>query len=184
MKADVQARPVELARAAAFRIGDLELRPATLEVVAADGVREMLEPRVMQVLVVLHERRGEVVSRDTLNDLCWGGRVVGDDALQRCISRLRKLGRAHNAFDIENVRGVGLRLVEPEASMRRRTLSRPWSLAAVALLLVVLALAGFAGWRALQQPAVKPAPSIAVGPFRAPGQDPAGRELAERLADD
>jgi tetratricopeptide (TPR) repeat protein len=183
MKADVQARPVELARAAAFRIGDLELRPATLEVVAADGVREMLEPRVMQVLVVLHERRGEVVSRDTLNELCWGGRVVGDDALQRCISRLRKLGRAHGAFDIENVRGVGLRLVEAGGLRRPGVARRTWVLAAVAAV-VALAAAGVLGWRMLRPPGVGSVRSVAVEAFQAPGQDTAGRELGVRLADD
>ena len=59
-----------------------------------------IEPRVMQVLVYLTRRRGETVTRDDLIATCWGGVVVGEDAIQRCIGRLRKaaaaeIGRAH-----------------------------------------------------------------------------------------
>jgi DNA-binding winged helix-turn-helix (wHTH) protein/tetratricopeptide (TPR) repeat protein/TolB-like protein len=183
MKADAAPHPIDLAEEAAFRIGDLEVRPATLEVVSADGAHETLEPRVMQVLVALCERRGEVVSRDTLNDLCWGGRVVGDDALQRCISRLRKLGRAHAAFDIENVRGVGLRLVEPGAATRGRLASRPWLRAALAASLVVLAVGAVVGWRALS-PTARQSPTVAVERFRVIGQDPAAGEVAARVTED
>ena len=68
----------------------MRVRPATREV-AADGAPEALEPRVMQVLVALARRRGEVVSRDELILSCWGGRAVGDDAINRCIARIRRL---------------------------------------------------------------------------------------------
>ena len=44
----------------AFRIGQLTVKPSTREVVHAGG-RETVEPRVMEVLLVLARAGGEVV---------------------------------------------------------------------------------------------------------------------------
>ncbi len=44
----------------------------------------------MQVLVALSRSGGEPVSRETLIECCWGGRVVTDGALNRSVARLRK----------------------------------------------------------------------------------------------
>ena len=85
-------RPINLAREADFRLGGALVRPSTREVIAG-GRREPVEPRVMQVLVALARRQGEVVSRDELIASCWGGRFVGEDAINRCIGQLRKLGQ-------------------------------------------------------------------------------------------
>ena len=43
----------------------------------------MLDPRVMQVLVALTGAAGKVLSRDDLIALCWDGRIVGDNAINR-----------------------------------------------------------------------------------------------------
>jgi class 3 adenylate cyclase/tetratricopeptide (TPR) repeat protein len=94
-----------------FTLGGLEVRPATREVVSADAA-DVLEPRVMQVLVTLAGRRGQVVSRDDLIDACWGGRAVGDDAINRCIQALRRLGETRGGFSILTVPRVGYRLDE------------------------------------------------------------------------
>ena len=53
-----------------------------------------LQPRVMQVLVARARAGGEVVSRDELLASCWGGLAIGDDAINRCIGRLRRLSEA------------------------------------------------------------------------------------------
>jgi hypothetical protein len=50
---------VDLAREAPFRLGDIDVRPAMRQVVSRRR-RETVEPRVMQVLVTLGRRRGEV----------------------------------------------------------------------------------------------------------------------------
>jgi DNA-binding winged helix-turn-helix (wHTH) protein/TolB-like protein len=50
-----------------------------------------LEPRVMAVLACLARHVGEVVTRDELGAEVWGGRVVSDEALSRCISVLRQV---------------------------------------------------------------------------------------------
>jgi class 3 adenylate cyclase/tetratricopeptide (TPR) repeat protein len=100
-----------LARAPSFRLGGLEVRPPTREVIGAGGAA-LLEPRIMQVLVALAGRRGEVVSRSELIDLCWAGRVVGDDAINRCIQAIRRLADSDGGFSIRTVARVGYRLEE------------------------------------------------------------------------
>src|SRR5262245_51324359 len=108
-------RPIDLAHAEPFGLGTLEVRPATREVVAGH-TRELLQPRIMQVLVALTRGGGVVVSRDDLIRLCWDGQVVGDDAVHRCIARLRQLGDAHDAFDVETIPRIGYRLAPRPSS--------------------------------------------------------------------
>jgi formylglycine-generating enzyme required for sulfatase activity/DNA-binding winged helix-turn-helix (wHTH) protein/dienelactone hydrolase len=109
--ADERPPPVDLAREPDFTIGNLQVHPSSREVVVG-GEREILEPRVMQVLVVLARRRGQVVSRDQLIETCWAGRVVGEDAINRCIAKVRRLAEAHGAFSLETIARVGYRLTE------------------------------------------------------------------------
>jgi TolB-like protein len=109
MSADHTPTPVDLAHTAAFSLGPLEVRPPTRELIAP-AARELLQPRIMQVLVALARRGGEVVSRDDLIRSCWEGRIVGDDAINRCIAKLRDLGQAYEAFAIETIPRVGYRL--------------------------------------------------------------------------
>jgi DNA-binding winged helix-turn-helix (wHTH) protein len=80
-----------------------------------------VEPRVMQVLVVLAEAGGQVVTRGTLFDRCWGGVFVGDDSLNRTIAAIRKLAAdiAGGSFEIETIPRTGYRLngeVQPLAA--------------------------------------------------------------------
>ncbi len=104
--------PVVLAHSPAFRIGAVEVRPATREVIGPES-REVIEPRIMQVLVALHDAGGEIVSREDLTHCCWEGRVVGDDAINRVISRIRKVAETvgGGAFKVETITKVGYRLV-------------------------------------------------------------------------
>jgi predicted ATPase/DNA-binding winged helix-turn-helix (wHTH) protein len=102
---------LDLAREARFALGALEVRPPTREVVIA-GQSQVLEPRIMQVLAVLAKRRGQVVSRDELTELCWEGRIVGDGAITRCIHAIRRLAEAHGGFSVQTVARVGYRLSE------------------------------------------------------------------------
>ena len=62
----------------------------------------------MQVLVALHRASPNVVSRDDLVAQCWEGRVVGDDAINGAIAKLRRV-----SFVIETIPRVGYRLVVP-----------------------------------------------------------------------
>lgn len=100
---------IDLGREADFALGPLQVRPSRREIVSGAG-REVLEPRVMQVLVALVRQRNEVVSRDALIDLCWGGRIVGDDAINACVAKVRRAGETTGAYAIETVPRVGYRL--------------------------------------------------------------------------
>jgi Tol biopolymer transport system component/DNA-binding winged helix-turn-helix (wHTH) protein len=102
--------PVELAREPDFDLGACRVRPSVCEVVLPSGVQR-LEPRVMQVLVALARAGGAVVSRDDLIASCWGGRIVGEDAINRCIGGLRRVVAGEDAgVAVVTVPRVGFRL--------------------------------------------------------------------------
>jgi DNA-binding winged helix-turn-helix (wHTH) protein/TolB-like protein len=70
------------------RIGDWEVYPQENLLKGPD--REcVLEPKVMDVLVFLACRQGEVVSREQLLDAVWADVVVGDENVSRAIYVLR-----------------------------------------------------------------------------------------------
>jgi TolB-like protein/DNA-binding winged helix-turn-helix (wHTH) protein len=111
MTTDKVQLSIDLASEADFTLGKIRVRPSLREVECA-GDKETLEPRVMQVLVALARRRGEVTSRDQLVQECWAGRVVGEDALQRCIAKVRRLAEVKGGFTIDTIARVGYRLSE------------------------------------------------------------------------
>jgi DNA-binding winged helix-turn-helix (wHTH) protein/tetratricopeptide (TPR) repeat protein len=108
---------IDLAREPGFTLADTAISPPTLQVTRA-GQSRSLEPRVMQVLVCLARRRGEVVARDEIMAAGWGSRIVGEDALYRALMAVRKLGEETGAFSLDNVRSVGYRLAETGAAPR------------------------------------------------------------------
>jgi DNA-binding winged helix-turn-helix (wHTH) protein len=83
--------------------------------VSRGGAVHTLEPRVMQVLAYLAAHAGEPVKREALLEAVWGTPYLGDDAVSRCISRLRKLfdddPRAPRV--IETISKTGYRLLAP-----------------------------------------------------------------------
>src|SRR5580698_6269658 len=70
---------VNLASESPSRLGPLTFEPALRRAVHDDGREEVVEPRVMQVLVALIRAGGRIVSRDELMLSCWHGVVVGED---------------------------------------------------------------------------------------------------------
>jgi TolB-like protein/DNA-binding winged helix-turn-helix (wHTH) protein len=172
-----EGRQIDLARAPPFRIGALTVEPAVCRVVRGK-VSTPLEPRVMQVLVLLAGEAPRVVSRDMMIQRCWQGRIVGDDAINRVVGRLRSLAREDEgrSFSIQTLNKVGYRLVGD----------------------VELADAGADGRRAAPaplgaEPAVPPVapprpgdylPAIAVLPFGHPVDDPDQVYFAEGMAED
>ena len=98
-RASLRAR-VDLAHEPDFLLGRAEVRPARREI-ACDGSRETVEPRVMRALVALARAKGDILSRDDLIESCWDSVIVGEDAINRCMGRLRKAGEASgNAFSM------------------------------------------------------------------------------------
>lgn len=192
--ADIDPRPantrIDLADELEFELGGLQVKPAE-RAVFFNGERRELQPRVMQVLVALAKARPEVVSRDRLIELCWDGRIVGDDALNRCVLALRHLAQDFKPqpFSIETVPRIGHRLVATgEDKAIAPATVRPWrwkGVGALALLLLI-AVGGFLIW---QKRSDTPEPaSIAVLPFRNLGTgDPyfaegIGEEILGQLA--
>ena len=106
---------VKLAREASFNVGRLTAHPSTRQIICGTE-RQTLEPRVMQVLVALARAGGAVVSKEELIDCCWHGRIVGEDAINRVVSRLRHIAETigGDSFRVETIRGVGYRLVDSE----------------------------------------------------------------------
>ncbi|MDF7777039.1 winged helix-turn-helix domain-containing protein [Sphingomonas sp. AOB5] len=148
-----------------LRLGGVRVLPPLRTLKRDDGAEEVIEPRVMQVLVALAEAQGAVVTRDMLTQRCWEGRVVGEDAINRVISRLRRSadGFCQGAFRIETVTKVGYRLLidgqtlveKPTPTLSRRTLIRAGGA-------VGLAVVGGLGWRSLRDDRGVPAE---VAPF-------------------
>jgi DNA-binding winged helix-turn-helix (wHTH) protein/tetratricopeptide (TPR) repeat protein len=88
---------------------------ATSNELARDGQRLRVEPKVMQVLVLLAARAPGVVGRNELLDTVWQGAVVGDEALTQSIIKLRRaLGDdARVPAYVETIPKGGYRLIAP-----------------------------------------------------------------------
>lgn len=163
---------VNLAREPDFRLGGAEVHPSTREI-DFDGKRETIEPRVMQALVALARRRGKVVSRDELIDHCWDGRVVGEDAINRCLAKVRRLTERMQDVALETVPRVGYRLSEtpPAAPVAAKPKVRAWFghralLVGIGLVLILVALvAALFGYGLLSRDDRTSSPTFAVLPF-------------------
>lgn len=101
----------ELARRPPLTFGAVTIDPPT-RTLRGPGGSALVEPRVMQVLVVLADAAGQVVTRDILFQRCWGSPLVGDDSLNRAIGAARRLvaAVAGDAITVETIPRVGYRL--------------------------------------------------------------------------
>jgi DNA-binding winged helix-turn-helix (wHTH) protein/tetratricopeptide (TPR) repeat protein/energy-coupling factor transporter ATP-binding protein EcfA2 len=118
-----------LAKRSRFRMGDLQVQPDRLRVLR--GEEEIaLEPRMMEVLVMLAMHAGEVVSIERLLVEVWGSSIYGDSPVSKTVSHLRKRIRDDSRAPryIETISKVGYRLITsvdlPEDY--RRLPSEPW----------------------------------------------------------
>lgn len=127
------ASATEFPRFSAFMLGAVEIRPDTREVLGPAG-RELIEPKVMQVLMSLVAAKGEIVTRDELVRECWDGRAVSEDAISRVIQRLRRLSEnvAAGSFSIRTVHKVGYRLVASDVASEPTAPTLPQAVASKA----------------------------------------------------
>lgn len=118
---------IKLAQVSPFRLGGLLVDPPRRRVSRGERAA-ILEPRVMQVFVVLAGAKGAVVSRDELIERCWGGRIVGENAINRVISRIRQLAAelGLDSFQLETITKVGYRMVLPEEAEVAVDAPLPW----------------------------------------------------------
>ena len=104
----------ELAARADLTLGGVIVSPSTRTLRGPLGSVDV-EPRVMQVLAVLADAAGQVVTRETLFNRCWGGVYVGDDSLNRAVAAVRKaVGTVGGRFEIDTIPRTGYVLKVPK----------------------------------------------------------------------
>ena len=113
-----------------------------------------LEPKTMELLIILVKNKHRVLSKEELLTTIWQGRAVVDNVLTRCVYELRKLLNDKNSEldHIRTVRGVGYQFAvevnhsvaptdaekSPVTSKPSAETSKPYYLIAVILLLIGL----------------------------------------------
>ncbi|NQD37037.1 winged helix-turn-helix transcriptional regulator [Permianibacter sp. IMCC34836] len=197
--------------AAGLAFGRWQLQPALCRI--RTGTQEwQLEPRVMQVLAALVRANGEPVTRDALMQAVWGKEVVSEDALNRTVSRLRKV--LSEELDcpalLETIPKVGYRLslneqAEPTpplpavataeatetvaAAVDSRTSATPHPVRPTRQWLMastIAALLGYVGWQQLSNNAgMMPEPATDYGSARiTPFTTLPGREVSASFSPD
>jgi TolB-like protein/DNA-binding winged helix-turn-helix (wHTH) protein len=169
-----------------FRVGDWLVRPDDGSLSAGHSLRR-LEPQVMDLLVFLAARSGEVVSRQQILDEIWRGRFVSEDALTGSISQIRKaLGdEARVPRYVETVPKRGYRLLvakepadaPPPTGVAPRG-PRPGRRAGMVIAVLAIAV-GLGVWRLSQHVSGTPVTSLAVLPLKNLSADPRNAYLAE-----
>lgn len=108
-----------------FRVADWLVQPR-LNRVSAGHVVTHVQPKIMDVLVLLASRPGEVVTREQLFRTVWAGTHVTEHALARSISELRKIFKDSHRRPrvVETIPKVGYRLIAP-VSRESRTAAAP-----------------------------------------------------------
>ena len=158
-----------------------------------------LERQPMDVLILLVERRGLLVSRGEISDRLWGKDVFVDveTGVHTAIRKIRRALRdspEHSTF-VETVPGKGYRFVAPvevipaapavvpAASLRQPAeAGRSGSKIRLALGVLAVAILGVLGsWVWLGRDAVPSRVTLAVLPFENLGSDPARDYLADAL---
>ncbi len=99
-------------RSDGFVLGDWLVEPRRNRIVHAEDGEQRLDPRLIDVLVALAARAGQVVTKDELLAEVWRGTYVSDNSLTQAISRLRRaLGDdRQNPSYIETIAKSGYRL--------------------------------------------------------------------------
>jgi len=129
-------------------IGDWSVDARANQITGPDGTSE-LEPRVMDLLMLLAAQPGEVISKDEIAKALWGEVHVNDDALTRTVFKLRKArgDEARNSRYVATVPKRGYRLVAAVSTPAERLAAKAetWHRKALAgtVVLVVLFIAVF-----------------------------------------
>lgn len=92
--------------------GGIELDELTLEL-RRGGQPVAIEPKPLELLMLLVRQPDAVVTKDELLDQVWAGRVVSESVLTKCVAKLRDaLGDSEQTL-IKTVHGFGYRLMAP-----------------------------------------------------------------------
>jgi len=112
--------PIDLAEVPPIDLGTIRIVPVTHEVHFGD-ISERIQAQPMRVLIALAQNPGTLVTREALVALCWGGRILGDDVINRAILILRGVAKRSGAFGIQTIPRAGYRLVLQTAAQPRHT---------------------------------------------------------------
>ncbi|WJG10111.1 winged helix-turn-helix domain-containing protein [Aliiglaciecola sp. LCG003] len=95
-----------------FFLGDWQVSPASNSLRLGKTVN-VVEPKAMDVLLLLCQNSGQVLSADQIVNQCWGSSEMGDNPIHKAINQLRKaLGdSAANSIYIETIRKRGYRVI-------------------------------------------------------------------------
>jgi TolB-like protein/DNA-binding winged helix-turn-helix (wHTH) protein len=178
-----------------FKVGEFRVA-VQLNRISQNGHTTRVEPKVMQVLVRLAERPGEVVPKDDLLESVWADTHVTDEVLTGCISTLRKVFRDNprQPSFIETIPKSGYRLIapvefsngaesgtaaveeKPPAALGTRNATVWWLLGAMLIALV----GGGWLWHSTRLPAID---SVAILPFANSGADPNAEYLSDGISE-
>jgi TolB-like protein/DNA-binding winged helix-turn-helix (wHTH) protein/Tfp pilus assembly protein PilF len=180
----------------ALHFGDFELDLRSGEL-RNNGHTTRLPEQLFRLLVLLLERRGEVVTREELRQSLWAADtfVDFDTGLNNAVSKLREVlgDSAEGPKFIETLPRRGYRFVAPEpikeseiSPERPRSVRRRWIWASGIALVIVIAVVAERTWRRSKQSSAVTPPrieSIAVLPLENLSGDPAQNYFADSMTD-
>ena len=99
---------------AEFKVGEWLVRPSLNEISRRGSTRH-LRRQVTDLLVLLAERAGQVVSKDDIVAAIWEREFVAESVLPRCIAELRESlsDDSRSPMFIQTIPKRGYRLVAP-----------------------------------------------------------------------
>ena len=112
-------RAADIARIYSFGDFTLDMAGGAL---SRAGVEVELRPQSLEVLSILVDRSGKLVTREELQQAVWGNKVVTDDSLSHCLSDIRK---ALGDDAREMIRTVPRRGFVFEAAVTAQTVTDP-----------------------------------------------------------
>jgi DNA-binding winged helix-turn-helix (wHTH) protein/energy-coupling factor transporter ATP-binding protein EcfA2 len=95
-----------------FFLGDWQVNPSTNTLRLGERIKQ-LEPKAMDVLLLLCTRQGQVLSADDITSQCWGGMDIGDNPVHKAITQLRKAldDKPSSPTYIETIRKRGYHII-------------------------------------------------------------------------
>ncbi|MEP2652528.1 MAG: winged helix-turn-helix domain-containing protein [Paraglaciecola sp.] len=95
-----------------FFLQDWQVNPSTNTLIRGEQTKQ-LEPKAMDVLLLLCNQQGKVLSADEIATQCWGGIDIGDNPVHKAVTQLRKaLGdKASAPTYIETIRKRGYHII-------------------------------------------------------------------------